>query len=100
MHPAHISLSPMTSIALLLCGRITGKPLAENGDYYEIYLRYMQQSCPSNVPFNFHKYDVRDKMEYPLHEDDYSCMVLTGSGTFYLTCTLSSVHIHNSLISL
>jgi len=70
----------MTTIALLTCGRLTGKPLAENGDYNDIYLRYMQQSSPLGTTFTFHPYDVREKMEYPVREDDYTCMLLTGSG--------------------
>lgn len=76
----------MTTIALLICGRLTGKPLAENGDYYDLYLRYMQETSLPGTSFNFHSYDVRDKMEYPLNEDDYDCMLLTGSGAFHSAC--------------
>jgi hypothetical protein len=93
-----LNTTTMTTIALLTCGRLTGKPLAENGDYYDIYLRYMQQSSPGTT-FTLHPYDVREKMAYPVHEDAYSCMLLTGSGPFHLDCLRIPISdIYNSLL--
>ena len=80
----------MISIALLICGRITGTPLIENGDYYDIYLRYMQECSSPDATFIFHPYDVREKMEYPHEDDDYDCMMLTGSGAPILYISLST----------
>jgi hypothetical protein len=69
----------MVKIALLICGALTGKAHVQNGDYYDIYLRYMRDSLPQQRDFILDPYDVRVKMEYPVHENDYNCMVLTGS---------------------
>ncbi len=77
----------MVKIALLICGTLTGKAHVKNGDYYDVYLRYMRDSLPQQADFIFDPYDVRVKMEYPVHEDDYNCMVLTGSrecSTFFV----------------
>ena len=69
------------AIALLVCGKTTGKTLAENGDYPEIYLRFLQASLdavhpqkpaalenPNHTPrwqFSLDPYDVVRNQEYP-----------------------------------
>ncbi|KAF8154701.1 class I glutamine amidotransferase-like protein [Crassisporium funariophilum] len=75
------SISPMstTRIALLVCGGLTGKPLALNGNYYDIFLRYLQASKPNpQTSFTLDPYDVVHEMTYP-NEDDYDSIMLTGS---------------------
>ncbi|KAF5340284.1 hypothetical protein D9611_007840 [Ephemerocybe angulata] len=92
------------SLALLVCGKTTGKTLTENGDYIDIYQRFLQASLaavqgdkpssvtnvekpnhdPSSQPiwqFSLDPYDVVRKQEYPTKEkiDDYDGIILTGS---------------------
>lgn len=74
--PTHVK------IALLICGGLSGKALTLNGDYYDIYLRYLTESCPKGVSFSCDAFNVKASMEFPVHEDDYSCMLLTGSRAF------------------
>ncbi|KAF9524926.1 class I glutamine amidotransferase-like protein [Crepidotus variabilis] len=68
-------------IALLTCGSLTGKAYAENGDYWDVYSKFMHDSCPAGTQFKFEPFDVVSKMEYPSSqdEDQYDCMMLTGS---------------------
>ncbi|KAF6752832.1 cytoplasmic protein [Ephemerocybe angulata] len=92
------------ALALLVCGKTTGKTLTENGDYIDIYQRFLQASLaavqgdkpssvtnvekpnhdPSSQPiwqFSLDPYDVVRKQEYPTKEkiDDYDGIILTGS---------------------
>src|SRR6266571_4742282 len=67
------SMSTHVKIALLICGGLSGKALTLNGDYYDVYLRYLTQSCPKGVSFSCDAYNVKANMEFPAHEDDYSC---------------------------
>lgn len=76
----HSWMTPMTPrIAVLLCGNLTGKAYALNGDYTKIYTRYLHETAP--VLFALDLFDVVAEMAYPEEEEQYSAMVLTGSGT-------------------
>lgn len=92
-------------IALLICGSLTGKAYALNGDYYDIYSKFIRDSTPEGTTFSLDPYDVVHKMDYP-SEDDYDCIMLTGSGVCLIlslkdTCQLFSFgsHRENSGIS-
>lgn len=74
-----VYLDSMVKIALLICGSLTGKARVRNADYHDIYLRYLTNSCPQGTNFVLDPYQVRLKMEYPEHDNDYNCMILTGS---------------------
>lgn len=78
-------MSPHTiRVALLICGALSGPVLAANGDYYEVYARFLKNSLPpsSNTEVVIDGFDVKE-MKYP--EDDkileYDMIMLTGSGT-------------------
>lgn len=80
--------SPHTvRVALLICGGLSGPVLAANGDYYEVYTRFLKNSLPpgSDTELVSDGFEVKD-MKYP--EDDripeYDMIMLTGSGTFFL----------------
>lgn len=77
-------MSGRTSLALLICGSLTGKLYAEHGDYSVVFTRFFQSSLPSgsNADFILDPYYVQ-KMEYPSDDqvDTYDAIVLTGSGT-------------------
>ena len=68
-------------IALLKCGDLKGKAYEQNGGYNEIYLKWLQHSIPNPLvnKFTFDSYDVVQDL-YP-NEDQYDCIMLTGSGT-------------------
>jgi len=76
-------------IALLICGSLTGKAYALNGDYYDIYSKFIRDSTPEGTTFSLDPYDVVHKMDYP-SEDDYDCIMLTGSGV----CLILSLKTH------
>lgn len=88
------------SLALLVCGKTTGKTLTENGDYIDIFQRYFQASLatvqgqkqsvekpnhdPSSQPiwqFSLDPYDVVRAQEYPTDAkiNDYHGVIITGS---------------------
>lgn len=85
------------SLALLVCGKTTGKTLAENGDYIDIFSRFLQASLdvvqaqataslenPNHDPrwqFTLDPYDVVNKQEYPTEDklNDYHGIIITGS---------------------
>lgn len=76
--------SPRTiHVALLICGGLSGPVLAANGDYYEVYTRFLKNSLPpgSNTELVIHGFEVKE-MKYP--EDnklsEYDMIMLTGSG--------------------
>ncbi|KAH9475957.1 Putative glutamine amidotransferase-like protein C13C5.04 [Psilocybe cubensis] len=71
-------------IALLLCGNLTGKPYADHGGYQGIYSKFLQDTVPANpdsstVPYSVDIYDVVHEMAYPQDDDQYDCIMLTGS---------------------
>ncbi|PPQ87070.1 hypothetical protein CVT25_000050 [Psilocybe cyanescens] len=85
-------------IALLLCGNLTGKPYADSGGYEAIYSRFLHATVPaspdtegSSLPFTVDYYDVVHEMVYPKHDDEYDCIMLTGSGTVPL-CLDGPIH--------
>ncbi len=82
---ATASESPRTiRIALLICGGLSGPVIAANGDYDEVYSRFLTNSLPpdSNTKLVIDGFQVKE-MKYP--EDnkipEYDMIMLTGSGT-------------------
>ena len=84
------------SLALLVCGKTTGKTYAENGDYIDIFTRFLHASLdavqgpqsslekPNHDPrwqFTLDPYDVVNRQEYPTDEklNDYHGVIITGS---------------------
>ncbi|KIK01199.1 hypothetical protein K443DRAFT_99142 [Laccaria amethystina LaAM-08-1] len=70
------------SLALLICGSLTGKLYAEHGDYSAVFTRFFQSSLPngSDAHFTLDPYDVQ-KLQYPSDDQvgTYDAIVLTGS---------------------
>lgn len=66
------------AIALLICGGLTGIAKERNGDYLDIYHTFLKDTSPAE--FTLDPYFVaRDPSVYP-NEDQYDCILLTGSG--------------------
>ncbi|RXW20568.1 hypothetical protein EST38_g5286 [Candolleomyces aberdarensis] len=91
-----MSSSNHRAIALLVCGKTTGKTYAENGGYIDIFQRFLHASLdslqPQKVPlenqnrrprwqFSLDPYDVFQSQEYPddAKIDDYDGIIITGS---------------------
>ena len=78
--------NPRISLALLVCGSLTGKVYAEHGNYSAVYARFFQSSLPngSDAHFILDPYDVQ-KLQYPSDDQvgTYDAIVLTGSGTHH-----------------
>ncbi|PPQ70426.1 hypothetical protein CVT24_013176 [Panaeolus cyanescens] len=70
-------------IALLICGGLTGEAKEKNGDYYDIYRNYLNNSFPESISrsleFSLDPYDVRTQ-QYPV-EDEYDVLMITGSAS-------------------
>lgn len=84
------------ALALLVCGKTSGKTYAENGDYIDIFQRFLHASLDSLQPqkaskenqnprprwqFSLDPYDVFQNQEYPddAKIDDYDGIIITGS---------------------
>ncbi|TEB29686.1 class I glutamine amidotransferase-like protein [Coprinellus micaceus] len=84
------------SLALLVCGKTTGKTYAENGDYIDIFTRFLHASLDAvqgpqssleksnhdpRWQFTLDPYDVVKRQEYPTEEklNDYHGVIITGS---------------------
>lgn len=69
-------------VALLVCGKFTGKVLFEHGDYLAVYRRWLKNSLPrqSGITFVMDGYDVF-KEKYPGKDciPKYDAIMLTGS---------------------
>ncbi|KAF8960621.1 class I glutamine amidotransferase-like protein [Flammula alnicola] len=65
-------------IALLVCGGLTGRAKEQNGDYLDIYTRYLRATVPTAIEFTLDPYNVTEDQAYP-NEDEYHCIMLTGS---------------------
>jgi GMP synthase-like glutamine amidotransferase len=65
-------------IALLICGGLTGKALEANGDYLDVYTRYLKGTVPTRVDFTLDPFFVAKEHIYP-NEENYDCIMLTGS---------------------
>ena len=77
------------AIALLICGGLTGIAKERNGDYLEIYHTFLKDT--SHTDFTLDPYFVaRDPSLFP-DEDQYDCIMLTGSGIVSLPLTLISL---------
>ena len=82
------------AIALLVCGGLSGIAKERNGDYLDIYRTFLQATSPAQInhpQFTLDPYFIaREPSAFP-NEDQYDCIMLTGSGTVNLlrACTLT-----------
>jgi hypothetical protein len=75
------------AIALLVCGGLTGIARDRNGDYLEIYHTFLKAT--NHTDFTLDPYFVaREPSVFP-NEDQYDCIMLTGSGIVSLLFTYS-----------
>jgi hypothetical protein len=82
------------AIALLICGGLTGFARERNGDYLDIYQTFLKDT--SSTDFTLDPYFVaRDPSVLP-DEDQYDCIVLTGSGIVSLSLTNLSLMLYPS----
>lgn len=103
------------SLAVLICGKTTGKTHAENGDYIDIYNRFLRTSLryhtgsnatsnrineslngTSNWQFTLDAYNVFERQELPDEEklNSLDAILITGSRacTFLPILSPSSTH--------
>lgn len=68
---------PPTRIALLICGDLTGPALEANGNYLQVYTRFLEDTAPG--PFVLTPFYVVTSQEYP-DPAAHDALLITGSG--------------------
>ena len=73
------------AIALLICGGLTGIAKERNGDYLEIYHTFLKVTHDTDFTLDPY-FVVREPSVFP-NEDQYDCIMITGSGIVSLSLT-------------
>ncbi|KAF9004613.1 class I glutamine amidotransferase-like protein [Cyathus striatus] len=75
------SVSAPVRIALLICGALTGKAYADNGDYTNVFRHFLSASLPAPCDYVLDPYDVVTAHQYPTDAqlDSYHTVLYTGS---------------------
>ena len=90
----HLEVSPrvpprIIRICLIVCGHFTKKLKDDNGDYVEMYSKWLQASLPkhTNVKFQLDGYEAQDQ-QYPKRNklDEYDAVLVSGSRKCRLQC--------------
>jgi hypothetical protein len=71
-------------LALLLCDTPLPSVLSEHGNYHAIFNDFLRASAPTGTTYTLESYDVVGEMQYPLLDEHWDAILLTGSGMWLL----------------